>query len=98
VATQQGWAYLSTIKDLFDGFIIAQLLSLSNSVELVTRTLQLVHQKRMVTDGLILHSDQRHQYTSHAYYVLTQQYNIIKSMSRRANSWDNAPMKTSSAT
>ncbi len=23
IATQQGWAYLATIKDLFDGFIIA---------------------------------------------------------------------------
>ena len=23
IATQQGWAYLSTIKDLYDGFIVA---------------------------------------------------------------------------
>lgn len=93
VATQQGWAYLSTIKDLYDGFIIAHLLSPSNSVALVTRTLQLAYQKGMVTDGLILHSDQGHQYTSHAYHVLTQQYNITTSMSRRANCWDNAPME-----
>ena len=47
----------------------------------------------MVTDGLILHSDQGHQYTSQAYHVLTQQYNITPSMSRRANCWDNAPME-----
>jgi transposase InsO family protein len=93
VATQQGWVYLSTIKDLFDGYIIAYLLSPSNSVSLVTRTLQLAFQKEKVTDGLILHSDQGHQYTSHAYHVLTQQYNIIPSMSRRANCWDNAPME-----
>ena len=26
VRTQRGWAYLSTIKDLFDGFIVAHLL------------------------------------------------------------------------
>ncbi len=93
VATQQGWAYLSIIKDLYDGFIIAHLLSPSNSVALVTRTLQLAYQKEKVTDGLILHSDQGHQYTSQAYHVLTQQYNIIPSMSRRANCWDNAPME-----
>ncbi len=93
IATQQGWAYLSIIKDLFDGFIVAHQMSLSNSVALVTRTLKLARDKEKVTDGLILHSDQGHQYTSHAYYVLTQQYNIAPSMSRRANCWDNAPME-----
>jgi transposase InsO family protein len=93
IATQQGWAYLSTIKDLFGGFIVAHAMSLSNSVALVTKTLQLAHQNEKVTDGLILHSDQGHQYTSHAYAVLTQQYNITPSMSRRGNCWDNAPME-----
>jgi putative transposase len=93
IATQQGWAYLSTIKDLFGGYIVAHALSLSNSVTLVTNTLQQAHGKEKVTDGLILHSDQGHQYTSHAYHVLTQQYNITPSMSRRGNCWDNAPME-----
>ena len=68
-------------------------MSLSNSVALVTRTLKLAQEKEKVTDGLILHSDQGHQYTSHAYHVLTQQYNITPSMSRRGNCWDNAPME-----
>jgi putative transposase len=93
VATQQGWAYLSTIKDLFGSFIIAHAMSRSNSVALVTRTLKLAKAKEKVTDGLILHSDQGHQYTSHAYHVLTQQYSITPSMSRRGNCWDNAPME-----
>jgi putative transposase len=93
IATQQGWAYLSTIKDLFGGFIVAHQLALSNSVALVTRTLQLAKEKEKVTDGLILHSDQGHQCTSHAYHVLIQQYNIVPSMSRRGNCWDNACME-----
>jgi putative transposase len=93
IATQQGWAYLSTIKDLCGGFIVAHAMSLSNSVALVTRTLKLAKAKEKVTDGLILHSDQGHQYTSHAYHVLTQQYSITPSMSRRGNCWDNAPME-----
>ncbi len=93
VATGQGFAYLAVIKDLFDGFIVAHKLSQDNSVALVTHTLQQAFQKEMATDGLILHSDQGHQYTSHAYHVLTQQYNIIPSMSRRGNCWDNAPME-----
>jgi len=93
IATQQGWAYLSTIKDLYGGYIVAHLMSLSNSVALVTRTLKLAYEKEKVTDGLILHSDQGQQYTSHAYYALTQQYSMTPSMSRRGNCWDNAPME-----
>jgi transposase InsO family protein len=93
IATQQGWAYLSTIKDLCGGYIVAHRMSLSNSVALVTRTLQLAQAKEKVTAGLILHSDQGHQYTSHAYHVLTKEYSITPSMSRRGNCWDNAPME-----
>jgi putative transposase len=93
IATEQGWAYLSTVKDLYDSYIVAHLMSLSNSVALVTRTLQLAQEKEKVTAGLILHSDQGHQYTSHAYHALTQQYSITPSMSRRGNCWDNAPME-----
>jgi len=91
--TQQGWAYLSTIKDLFDGLIVAHQFGSENSQALVLNTLQQAKQKEKVTDGLILHSDQGHPYTSQAYFVLTQQYAITPSMSRRGNCWDNAPIE-----
>lgn len=94
ILTQQGWAYLSTIKDLYDGFIVAHTFGQSNSVELVIDMLRQAKLKEKVTDGLILHSDQGHQYTSQAYYdVLVTEYNITPSMSRRGNCWDNAPME-----
>lgn len=94
IDTQQGWCYLSTIKDLFDGFIVAHSCDPNNSIALVTRTVQQAKQKEKVTDGLILHSDQGTQYTSQAYHdVLTQEDNITPSMSRRGNCWDNAPME-----
>ncbi len=93
IRTQQGWAYLSVIKDLFDGFIVAHQFEQHYSVDLVTKTLKQAQQKEKVTDGLILHSDQGHQYSSHPYHVLTNEYNITTSMSRRGNCWDNAPME-----
>ena len=66
----------------------------NNSIALVTRTVRQAKQKEKVTDGLILHSDQGTQYTSQAYHdVLTKEYNITPSMSRRGNCWDNAPME-----
>ncbi len=91
--THSGWAYLSTIKDLYDNFIVAYQLGKENSVALVQNTLREAKQKEKVTDGLILHSDQGQQYTSQAYFVLTSEYNITPSMSRRGNCWDNAPME-----
>jgi len=93
IQTQQGWAYLSTIKDLYDGFIVAHQFERNNSIGLVTQTLKQAQKKEEVTDGLILHSDQGHQYSSDPYFVLTNEYNITPSMSRRGNCWDNAPME-----
>jgi transposase InsO family protein len=93
VATQQGWGYLSAIKDLFDGFIVSYAFGRENSQALVNKTVQNAAQNDKVTAELLLHSDQGHQYTSQAYFVLTQQYTITPSMSRRGNCWDNAPME-----
>lgn len=91
IRTQTGWAFLSIIKDLFDGFIVGYILHERNDLPLVLRTLQQAKENEKVTDDLILHSDQGMQYTSHAYHVLTSQYHITPSMSRRGNCWDNAP-------
>jgi putative transposase len=94
VMTQEGWAFLSIIKDLYDGFIVAHTFDRNNSIALVTSTVRQAKKKEKVTDGLILHSDQGHQYTSQAYHdVLTYEYSITPSMSRRGNCWDNAPME-----
>lgn len=94
VPTREGWSYLSVIKDLFDGFIVAHQFGRENSVELMKRTLQQACRNEKVTAELVLHSDQGHQYTSQAYAVLTRKYNLTPSMSRRGNCWDNAPMES----
>ena len=93
VRTQQGWAFLSTIKDLFDGFIVAHQLGKKNSVRLVTDTLKNAKRKEKVKANLLLHSDQGYQYTSQSYFLLTKDYKITPSMSRRGNCWDNPPME-----
>jgi putative transposase len=93
VHTPQGWAYLSTIKDLYDGFIVAHQFGPQNSVELVQRTLRQAWQNAAFPRGVLLHSDQGHQYRHPAYAVLVQEMKIIPSMSRRGNCWDNAPME-----
>ena len=47
-------------------------------------------EKKRGAAELQLHSDQGFQYTSQAYFKLTQSYGITPSMSRRGNPYDNA--------
>ena len=93
IHTKQGVLYLSAIKDLYDGFIVAHNYGTEQSVNLVLNTINLAKKKEKVASGLTLHSDQGFQYTSHAYFHLTKEYDITTSMSRRANPFDNASME-----
>ena len=90
IHTQQGVLYLSVIRDLFDNSIVAYKTSTTQNVQLVLETIKAAKRKEKVTTELQLHSDQGFQYTSHPYFKLTQSYNIIPSMSRRGNPYDNA--------
>lgn len=89
IHTAEGTLYLSAIKDLYDNFIVAYDMGTAQDNALVYRTIQKA--KEEVADGLILHSDQGFQYTSHGYLNLTKQYGILPSMSRAATPLDNAP-------
>jgi len=60
---------------------------------LVTDTIRDAMQKEMVTDELALHSDQGSQYSSQAYFDLTQAYHIQPSMSNPGCPYDNAAME-----
>ncbi|SHK40372.1 integrase core domain-containing protein, partial [Desulforamulus aeronauticus] len=60
------------------------------TVALVLDTVRSAVEKETVAGELHLHSDQGFQYTSQAYFDLTQRYGITPSMSRRGNPYDNA--------
>ena len=51
----------------------------------------------MTMAGVILHSDQGHQFCSHTYQQLTEPAHVVPSMSRRGNCWDNAPIENFSS-
>lgn len=50
-------------------------------------------QKEVATDGITLHSDQGSQYTSQAYFDLSQKYHFQPSMSRLGRPYDSASME-----
>ncbi len=90
IHTKQGVLYLSIIRDLYDNSIVAYKTGTEQNINLVLRTIKEAKKKEKVTAELQLHSDQGFQYTSQAYFKLTQSYGIIPSMSRRGNPYDNA--------
>ena len=63
------------------------------SSSLVTDTIREALKREKVTDGLALHSDQGAQYTSQAYFDLTQEYHVSPSMSSPGCPYDNASME-----
>ena len=82
--------YLSIIRDLYDNSIAAYKTGSEQNINLVLSTIREAKRKEEVTAELQLHSDQGFQYTSTAYFKLTQSYGITPSMSRRGNPYDNA--------
>lgn len=89
IPTSQGFVYLSIICDLFDNSIVAYQIGRQQTVTLVLDTIHAAMSKEKIAGSVQLHSDQGFQYTSQAYFNLTQDYGITPSMSRRANPYDN---------
>ena len=91
IHTKEGVLYLSMIRDLYDNSIVAYKTASQQTVNLVLDTIRLAmkKEKKRVAAELQLHSDQGFQYTSQAYFKLTQSYKITPSMSRRGNPYDN---------
>ena len=92
IHTKEGVLYLSMIRDLYDNSIVAYKTATQQTVNLVLDTIRLAmkREKKKVAAELQLHSDQGSQYTTHAYFKLTQSYGITPSMSRKGNPYDNA--------
>ena len=90
IRTGQGFLYLSVIRDLYDNSIVAYKTGTEQNINLVLNTIRAAKRNEKVTAELQLHSDQGFQYTSQAYFKLTQEYGITPSMSRRGNPYDNA--------
>ena len=92
IHTGQGVLFLSMIRDLYDNSIVAYKTATQQTVSLVLDTIRLAmkREKKKVAAELYLHSDQGFQYTTQAYFNLTQEYGITPSMSRRGNCYDNA--------
>jgi transposase InsO family protein len=82
-------AYLSVIKDLATGEILAWKLSLSLELEFVIATVRQLKVEELASD-----CDQGCHYTSLRYQEAVKELSIAISMSRKGNCIDNAPMES----
>ena len=88
--TQEGWAYLSVLLDLYSRAVIGWSLDRSLSTDGALRTLRQALGARQPAEGLIHHTDRGCQYASVMYRAVLDEHGVIPSMSRRGNCWDNA--------
>lgn len=83
--------YLSSIMDLFNGEILSYTISEKQDISCVLDTSKKLPK---LPNKYGLHSDQGSVYTSYAYYQATKEKSIIRSMSRKGTSADNAPIES----
>ena len=96
--TAAGWLYLAVIIDLFSRRVVGYAIDDHMRSELVTDALRSALQNRDVTKGLMHHSDRGSQYAGEDMRKITEDHDIILSMSRRGNCWDNAVAESFFAT
>jgi transposase InsO family protein len=82
--------YLAVILDAYSRRVIGWALDRTLQDRLTLAALRMALARRVVTPGLVHHSDRGVQYASRDYTSLLRDHGIQISMSRRANPWDNA--------
>ena len=92
VATSEGWLYLAVVMDLASRRIVGVGWSMNSRItaELVCEALKSAYWRRKSPAGLIMHSDRGSQYASDRHRGLIKDYQMVQSMSRRADCWDAA--------
>ena len=88
--TKEGWLYLSTVIDLFSRRVVGWSLSNRITKELVIESLRNAINERKPASGLIFHSDRGSQYASDEFVDFLGKNEILPSMSRKGDCWDNA--------
>lgn len=94
VPTVEGWLYLAIIMDLFSRRIVGWSMSNRMQEALVIDALKMALFRRKVKSSLLLHSDRGSQYASDNFQKILRENNIICSMSRKGDCWDNAAMES----
>ena len=89
---QNRFAYLSVIKDVASGEVVAWNISMCMEMSLVTGTIE--NLKLNSYENIMIHSDQGFHYTNPSYINLVRELKMIQSMSGKGKCIDNAPIES----
>lgn len=94
IPTDEGWLYLAAIEDLFHRKIVGWAMDSTMTRRLVLDALKQAVGRHRPSAGLVHHSDRGSQYASHEYQQALKDYEMVSSMSRKGNCYDNACMES----
>ncbi len=94
VATAAGRLYLAVVLDLYSRRIVGWAMSDSLQRQLVIDALQMAITARRPAPGVLHHSDRGSQYASRDYQALLTRTQMVSSMSRKGNCYDNAMVES----
>ena len=94
IPTREGWLYLAGVLDLYSRKIVGWAMSerIDTALSLAALNMALLH--RQPPAGLLFHSDRGVQYASGEFRQTLQAAQLIPSMSRKGNCYDNATMES----
>jgi len=92
--TLEGWLYLAVVLDLYSRRVVGWAMSERNDEALTLAALQMALDQRQPEPGLLHHSDRGTTYASGTYQDVLAQHDIVCSMSRKGNCWDNAVVES----
>jgi len=94
VPTQEGWLYVAVILDLFSRRVVGWAMADHLKALLVREALEMAMVQRRPEPGLLIHSDRGVQYACHDYQGLLRRHQLVCSMSRSGNCYDNAVVES----
>lgn len=92
--TQEGWLYLAVVIDLYSRKVVGWSMSSRMKSQLVCDALQMALWRRKPKAGLIVHTDRGSQYASKGYRKMIKENQLVGSMSRKGDCWDNAVVES----
>lgn len=98
VPTREGWLYLAVVLDLGSRRVVGWAMRAGVDAELALAALRMAVATRRPAPGLIHHSDRGVQYAGGEYRALLGAHQLVASMSRRGDCWDNAVVESFFAT
>jgi putative transposase len=92
--TDEGWLYLAVVLELYSRRVIGWAINERMTAALVCDALMMALWRHRMPKDVIVHSDRGSQYCSAAYQKLFNKHQLICSMSKKGDCYDNAAMES----